>query len=470
MPKTQNLDNSGQGKMLPLKGWHWTWSYRLPFLGLIVAAGALVVAISSMLGTTLCALNGILLALCLAFSFSESPTKIRWRTVLGGLALQVGLALAVLWLQVGEVRPGRVVFEGIAEVVKKLLSYSDEGAKFVFGPLADSKASGAAFGNRYAFIFAFQALPVLIFVSALSAVFYHLGILQWVVRLLGFIMRRTMGTSGSETLCAGANVFLGQTEAPLVVKPYILGMTRSELLALMAGGMATMSGALLAVYIDQGADAVALMTTSLMAAPCSLYLSKIVIPETEKSADQISAEGENLLADSGSRPHRNLLEALSAGTSEGLGLALNIAAMMISFLAILALLDGLVGWMTGGSTLACILAQVFRPVAILTGFQPQDAALAGELLGKKLVANEFVAFSELNGLEKFKGLSTNGRLLACYALSGFANLASIGIQIGGIGAMAPTRRGDLSSLGGKALLVGFLTTLINAAVAAILLP
>jgi CNT family concentrative nucleoside transporter len=431
-------------------------------------AGTTVVQFAGQMGTTWCALAGIILALLIAYAFSENPGRIRWRTVLGGMALQVGLAMAVLWFQIGEVKPGRVLFEKIAELVKNLLAFSDEGGRFVFGPLADPAAMGGVFEKKYAFVFAFQALPVLIFVSALSALLYHLGVLQWVVKALGFLMRRFMGTSGSETLCAVANVFLGQTEAPLVVKPYILGMTKSELLALMAGGMATMSGALLAVYIDQGADAVALMTTSLMAAPCGLYLSKIVIPETEKHAVDPLGPKVGEPGETAPRPHRNVLEALSAGTSEGLGLALNIAAMMISFLALLALLDALVAWLTGGFTLASILAEMFRPVAILSGFVPQDAGLAGELLGKKLVANEFVAFSELNGSERFQALTPNGRLLACFALSGFANLSSIGIQIGGIGAMAPSRRGDLSTLGAKALLVGFLTTLINAALAAIL--
>lgn len=431
-------------------------------------AGGTVVHFAGHIGTTGCAMAGIGLALLIAYAFSENPGQIRWRTVWGGMALQVGLAMAVLWFQIGEVKPGRILFEKIAEVVKKLLAFSDEGGRFVFGPLADPAAMGSVFANKYAFVFAFQALPVLIFVSALSALLYHLGVLQLVVKGIGFLMRRFMGTSGSETLCAVANVFLGQTEAPLVVKPYILGMTKSELLALMAGGMATMSGALLAVYIDQGADAVALMTTSLMAAPCGLYLSKIVIPETEKHGDASLGPKFGDPGETASRPHRNVLEALSAGTSEGLGLALNIAAMMISFLALLALLDALVAWLTGGFTLASILAEMFRPVAILCGFLPQDASLAGELLGKKLVANEFVAFSELNGNERFQALTPNGKLLACFALSGFANLSSIGIQIGGIGAMAPSRRGDLSTLGAKALLVGFLTTLINAALAAIL--
>ncbi|MFM8930974.1 MAG: Na+ dependent nucleoside transporter N-terminal domain-containing protein, partial [Gemmataceae bacterium] len=255
-------------------GGRWRCPVILVGIGLV---GALVVRFADQLGTTVCALVGFALALLLALAFSENPGRIRWRTVLGGMALQVGLALAVLWFQVGDLKPGRLLFEKIADLVKKLLAFSDEGARVVFGPLADPASMGRVFERKYAFVFAFQALPVLIFVSALSAMLYHLGVLQLVVRALGAVMRRFMRTSGSETLSAVANVFLGQTEAPLVVKPYIVGMTRSELLALMAGGMATMSGALLAVYIDQGADAVALMTTSLMAAPCGLYQSKIVI-------------------------------------------------------------------------------------------------------------------------------------------------------------------------------------------------
>jgi CNT family concentrative nucleoside transporter len=319
-------------------------------------------------------------------------------------------------------------------------------------------------------VFAFTALPTIIFVSSFFTVLYHFGILQLVVKVFAIGMRFLMGTSGAETLSAVANVFMGQTEAPLIVKPYVEKMTESELLALMVGGMATISGGVMAVYIQMGADPIGILATSVMAAPCGLYLSKLLLPEMGKPVT-LGTGGE----EEGKSPHRNVIDAASAGASDGLSLALNIAAMLIAFLALLAMIDAAVQWLSlrlGFETavgLRQIFGGLFGPVAYLMGVERADLWAVGDLLGTKLVANEFVAYVKLTG--EYKDVVSERSLkLATFALTGFANFASIGIQLGGIGAMAPSRRADLARLGGVALFAGFLATLMNAALAAVLLP
>jgi CNT family concentrative nucleoside transporter len=276
-------------------------------------------------------------------------------------------------------------------------------------------------------------------------------------------MRALMRTSGAETLSVTANVFMGQTEAPLIVKPYVARMTSSELLALMVGGMAHISGSLMAVYIGMGADAVAILATSVMASPCTLYLAKIVLPETqtpETGGDTQPTPPER---------HANVIDAAAAGASEGMRLALNIAAMLIAFLAFIALFNTLLQLISPDLTLASIFGRVFAPLAYLLGVESGDVTRIGNLLGTKLVANEFVAYTEFKTYLDSGLLSRRSQVLATYALTGFANFASIGIQLGGIGALAPGRRGDLARLGGWALFTGFLVTLINAAIAGVLL-
>jgi CNT family concentrative nucleoside transporter len=275
-------------------------------------------------------------------------------------------------------------------------------------------------------------------------------------------MMYVLGTSGAETLSAAANVFMGQTEAPLIVKPYVPRMTQSELLALMVGGMATISGGVMAVYIGIGADPIAILTTSVMAAPCGLYLSKLLLPETE------SPETGGAIGLSVERQHVNAIDAASAGAADGLQLALNVAAMLIAFLAIIALVDAVLGAAWTGLTLSSVFSWVFAPVAFLMGTPAKDIPVMADLLGTKLVANEFVAFVKLTGPYSTT-IEPQTRVLATYALTGFANLGSIGIQLGGIGAMAPSRRGDLARLGTRALLAGFLATLVNACVASMFL-
>jgi CNT family concentrative nucleoside transporter len=378
------------------------------------------------------------------------------------MALQVGLALLILKLEIGGVRPGFVFFSRIAEVVKQFLEFTNAGSQFVFGPLANPAVVEKGFGPGNGFIFAFTALPTIIFVSAFFTVLYYFGVLQFVVRLFARAMQFAMRTSGAETLSAAANVFMGQTEAPIIVKPYVPGMTRSELLAMMVGGMATISGGVMAVYISLGADPVAILTTSVMAAPCGLYLSKILYPEMEEP----STRGDVKVAVE--KTHANVIDAASAGASDGTMLAINVAAMLIAFLAFLALFDYLLALINPQLSLARIFAAVFAPVAVLMGVPAQDVPAMGDLLGTKLVANEFVAYVKLT--TEYKGvLSERSYVLATYALTGFANFASIGIQLGGIGAMAPSRRGDLARLGSLALLGGFVATLINASIAAAML-
>jgi CNT family concentrative nucleoside transporter len=271
-----------------------------------------------------------------------------------------------------------------------------------------------------------------------------------------------MRTSGAETLSAAANVFMGQTEAPIIVKPFVPRMTQSELLAMMVGGMATIAGGVMAVYIALGADPIAILTTSIMAAPCGLYLSKLLLPELEQP--ETSGRAPVYVE----KTHVNVIDAAASGASDGLQLALNVAAMLIAFLAFIALVDFLLGWLHEGLTLARVFAVVFAPMAFLMGVPAADIGPLADLLGTKLVANEFVAFVKLTS--EYRGvLSERSYVLATFALTGFANIASIGIQLGGIGGMAPGRRSDLARLGWRALLAGFLATLINACIASMLM-
>jgi concentrative nucleoside transporter, CNT family len=434
-----------------------------------MAAGALalVLALAAFLmrgaiNPRLQAALGIVCFVAIVAAFSRDLRAVNWRTVGWGMALQLALALLILKLEIGGVRPGYEFFSRVADLVKRFLEFTNAGSTFVFGPLANGAAMDKVFGPGQGFVFAFTALPTIIFVSSFFTVLYYFGVLQAIVKLFARAMMFAMRTSGAETLSAAANVFMGQTEAPIIVKPYVPSMTRSELLALMVGGMATISGGVMAVYITLGADPVAILTTSVMAAPCGLYLSKILYPEL----DEPVTRGEVRIAVE--RQHANAIDAAAAGASDGTMLAINVAAMLIAFLAFIAMFDYVLAAIQPGLSLSRVFAWTFAPVAILMGVPPQDVPAIGDLLGTKLVANEFVAYIKLT--QEYRGvLSERSYTLATYALTGFANFASIGIQLGGIGAMAPTRRGDLARLGSRALLAGFLATLINASIAAVLL-
>jgi len=449
---------------MPVSSTSTPWSWRAGLAVIVVGLTTFAYLNQSLLGPRGQAAIGVVCFLSLALVCSTNIRAINRRTVFSGIGLQVFLALMIL-----KVPPVRQAFEWMGKVAKKFLEFSGEGAHFVFKPLTNVPAleKGLGLDPGGGVVFAFIVLPTVIFVSSFFSVLYHLGILQLVVRAFARVMRWVMGTSGAETLSVTANVFLGQTEAPLIVKPFIARMTRSELLALMIGGMAHISGGLMAVYIGMGADAVAILATSVMAAPASLYVGKLLVPETgqpETLGDvKPAAESE----------HANVIDAAAAGASQGMQLAINIAAMLIAFIAFIALFNFLLGLIDPSLTLQKIFSYVFSPVAVLMGCQGDDIPKMGELLGTKLVLNEFVAFSTLTsqykpGMEQ--GMSSHAYRLACFALTGFANFASIGIQLGGIGGMAPNRRSELARLGMRALLGGFLATLINASIAGILVP
>jgi CNT family concentrative nucleoside transporter len=403
---------------------------------------------------------GILCFIAVVAAFSSNLRAVNWRTVGWGMAIQLGLALFILKFQINGWRPGYAFFAKLSAGVKQFLEFTNAGSQFVFGGLADQAVMSNVFPGG--FVFAFIGLPTIVFVSAFFTVLYYFGILQFIVRVMARSMMVVMRTSGAETLSAAANVFMGQTEAPLIVKPYVPRMTQSELLAVMVGGLATISGGVMAVYIALGADPVAILTTSVMAAPCGLYLSKILLPETEEPETRGTAQT------TVERTHANMVDALASGASDGTMLAINVGAMLIAFLAALAMVDFVLGRMFDGLTLAQIFARVFAPAAILMGVPMPDVPQVADLLGTKLVANEFVAYVKLTSQYK-DTLSPQAYVLSTYALTGFANFGSIGILLGGIGGMAPSRRGDLARLGGRALLAGFLATMINAAIASMLL-
>jgi CNT family concentrative nucleoside transporter len=437
-----------------------------------IGLGAIAVALRDVLPPFGRGAIGAAALIAVVAACSTNLRAVKWRTVAWGLALQVGLALFILKLQIGDWRPGYALFSTIAAAMRQFLQFTDAGSRLVFGGLADPAVLEKLFPGGY--VFAFMGLPTIIFVSAFFTVLYHVGVLQVFVRLMARVMMKVMQTSGAETLSASANVFMGMTEAPLIVRPYVPSMTQSEILTMMIGGLATIAGSVMAIYISLGADAVAILATSVMAAPCGLYLSKILLPETEEP------ETRGLVRAPVERKHANAVDALAAGAAEGTMLAINVAAMLIAFLATLALVDfllgavghqaavrlGLASW--EGLSLARIFAVVFAPGAILIGVPSADVPAVADLLGTKLVANEFVAYLKLTS-EYRQTMSPEAFVLSTYALTGFANFGSIGILLGGIGGMAPTRRGDLARLSSRALLGGFLATMINAAIASMLL-
>jgi CNT family concentrative nucleoside transporter len=445
-------------------------SWRLALAAAVLLLGLTAWFIAPIAGPRGQAACGVGSFLLLAFLFSANVRAVNWQTIGWGVALQLALVLFIR-IEIFGVRPGYEFFNGAAAVAKQFLAFSDAGASFVFGSLTNSEGMKILGGGGY--VFAFRALPTIIFVSSFFTVLYYLGILQVVVWALARVMRYLMRTSGAETLSVTANVVMGQTEAPLMVKPYVAGMTQSELLAMMVGGMAHISGALMAVYIGMGADPVAILATSVMASPCSLYLAKIIRPETGKPQTSSDVKPAPL-----EKEHANVIDAAAAGASDGVRLALNIAGMLIAFLAFIALFDFVLKEGVSRGLQACfgvnvdlslsrIFSWLFAPAAYLIGVQDGDIFKVADLLGVKLVANEFVAYTQF---QKYSlEMSERSKVLATYALTGFANFASIGIQLGGIGALAPSRRSDLARLGGWALFTGFLATLINAAIAGVLL-
>ncbi|MFN2333670.1 MAG: NupC/NupG family nucleoside CNT transporter [Wenzhouxiangellaceae bacterium] len=411
-------------------------------------------------------LLGIIVLLGIAWLASEHRRHIQWQTILVGLGLQLSLAMFVLWVPFG-----KTVFETLGSGFVKLVGFTQAGSSFIFGDLANAGESG--------FIIAFQVLPTIIFFASLMACLYHIGIMQKLVEVMAWVMTRFMKVSGSESLATAANSFVGQTEAPLVVKPFIAGMTRSELFALMTGGMATIAGGVLAAYvlllggIDPQAQAFYakhLISASIMAAPAALLVAKLILPEREPS------ETMGLVKTTVKREYTNLIEAAAGGAGEGLKLALNVGAMLLAFLALIALINGPLGWLGHVSglealvgqpiELALILGWICAPLAFIVGVPLDEAVTVGGLIGQKVVANEFVAYVALTEIQD--QLSERAVLISTYALCGFANFASIAIQIGGIGSLAPERRPELAQLGLKAILGGTIVSLLNAAWAGIL--
>lgn len=436
-------------------------AWRLGIGGAVLALGLAAYALREAIGPRGQAGAGVFCFFGLVAMFSSNLRAVNWRTIGWGVALQVILALLVL-----KVEAVNKAFNAAKVVVVSFIEFSDAGAKFVFGNLAVPGDLALNQGKEFLFIFAFKALPPILFISAFFTVLYHYGVLQKIVQLMARVMVHLMGTSGAETLSVSANVFMGQTEAPLIVKPYVPRMTNSELFVLMASGMAHISGGMMVIYIGYGADPVAVLTTCIMACPCSLYLAKLFMPELSQPETAGTVHGH-----AGKSPYVNGIDAAASGTSDGLKLALNVAAMLIVFIAFVAMFDKLISLVAHDLSLQKIFGMIFSPAAFLMGVEEADIAKVGTLLGTKLAMNEHVAYLTMKGWKlKDHFMTDRSYQLTAFALTGFANFASVGIQLGGIGALAPDRRHDLARLGLKALFVGFTATLLNAAIAGILLP
>jgi CNT family concentrative nucleoside transporter len=400
---------------------------------------------------------GLLTMLTLAYAFSTNRRAIRLKTVAWGLGLQLAFAVVVL-----RVEAGRAAFQKAGDAVTKLLSYAHAGSHFVFGDLSNP-------GSQLGYV-AFGVLPTVIFIAAFFAVLYHLGVMQIVIRIFAWVMTRVMGASGAESLNVAASIFMGQTEAPLTIRPFLADLTRSELMTVMTSGMAHVSGGIMAAYIFFGIDPKHLLSAVIMTAPGTLLMAKMLVPETEqpRTAGRVvmSAEEEK------TEKEENLLGAIARGTTDGLHLALNIAAMLISFLALIALTDGILGgihhWVSWvPQSLEAIFGALFAPVAWVIGVPWHDCKFVGTLLGTRMALNELVAFSMLGPAKG--SLDPRSFTIATFALCGFANLSSIGIQIGGIGALAPNKKSELARLGIRAMLAGTMANLMSASIAGMLM-
>jgi concentrative nucleoside transporter, CNT family len=434
----------------------------LQVLGGAAGAAAVVALAAQFAGMPrLQPLVGLIVIMSIAYAISANRRAIDLRTVGWGLSLQIVFALLVL-----KTTAGQRVFQTLGNGIKRLLDFSSVGSSFVFGPLGDKEAWPrimttvlGADGARYSLIFAFQVLPTIIFIAALFAILYYFGVMQFVVRAFAIVMRQVMQASGAESLNVAASIFMGQTEAPLTIRPYLPRMTESELMTVMTSGMAHISGGIMAAYIAFGIEPQHLLTAVIMTAPGTLMMAKVFVPETEvpETMGTVKLEIE--------KTDVNVIDAAGRGTGEGLQLALNVGAMLISFLALIALVNAVLGVV--GLSLSQIFGWVFAPVAWSMGVPWHDAPTIGNLLGTRMAVNEFVAYSQLGPM---KGtLDPRSFTIATFALCGFANFSSIGIQIGGIGALAPTRRHDLARLGVRAMLAGTLANFVTATIAGFLL-
>lgn len=437
----------------------------------------------------LISLCGIFTMLFLAWLVSSNRRKLNFRIIVSGLLLQFALAAIFFqsqsWTMNGAY-PNGVLFAGLDSIFGSIKSFVEEGSGFVFRFNASAEPMAVLSS------FAFGVLPTVIFFASLMAILYHLGIMQVLIRAMAWVMSKTLGTSGPESMAAAANVLVGHTEAPLVIKPYIGKMTRSELNALMVGGFSTISGSLLAVFVDFGVSAGHLLSASIISAPAALVIAKIMQPETEQTAD-IAETTQQM-----ERPASNVIEAAAIGASEGMKLAINIAAMLIAFLALLAMLNALlmgagelVQWVSNkfitiddpidiAWSINGLLGAIFYPLALVMGIESTDCTISGMLLGKKMAVNEFLAYEDLSaiingrfttlidGKEAIVEISDRTKVILTYALCGFSNFGAIGIQIGGIGPLAPARRGDLAQLGLRAMFGGMLACCMTACMAGLL--
>lgn len=397
---------------------------------------------------------GIIVIIGIAYLLSDNKKKINWKLVATGLGLQIIFALLILKVPVG-----RSFFQAASEAITTLLDFTKEGTNFLFGSLTDT--------DQFGVIFALNSLPTIIFFSSLMGVLYYLGVMQFIISFIAKGISKLLGTSGAETLSAVGNIFLGQTEAPLLIKPYIDKMTKSELTAIMVGGMSTVAGGVMAGYIAMGVNAGHLLAASIMAAPAGLILAKILVPETEEPETKDSTHLEV------EKTATNVVEAAANGASEGLSLALNVAAMLLAFVALMALFNAILGFFGGlfgfpELSFQWILGKVFSPLAFVMGVPTSDLSIAGSLLGEKIMLNEFVAYSSLSEYISSGVLQEKTILILTYALCGFANISSIAIQIGGIGGMAQKRKAEIAKLGFKALIGGALATCLTATIAGLL--
>ncbi|MBC8646307.1 MAG: NupC/NupG family nucleoside CNT transporter [Thermoanaerobaculia bacterium] len=407
-------------------------------------------------------LIGIVVILGIAYVFSANRRAIRWYTVGWGFALQILFAFLVLYWEAG-----KNALERFSFAITGAISYADQGGSFIFGWLAGPMdALGQATGLPiHGYIFGFKVLPIIIFIAAFFTIMYYLGIMQKIVQGMAWVMRRLMKVSGAESLAVAANVFIGQTEAPILIAPYIPTMTRSEILTMMTGGMAHVSGAVLLAYVAMGIPAEYLITASVMAAPGAIMMAKILLPETETPVTM----GEVKLKVE--KTHTNVIDAAASGAGQGMTLVINIVAMLIAFIALIALLNGFLGWVGGlfgypNFQLQTVFGWVLWPLAVVMGVPVKDAATVADLIGNKTVINEFFAYAKMSTVQA--GMSEKARIIASFALCGFANFSSIGIQIGGIGGLAPTRKSDIAQLGFRALLGGSLASFMTATIAGLL--
>ncbi|MEX0425051.1 NupC/NupG family nucleoside CNT transporter [Providencia rettgeri] len=411
---------------------------------------------------------GMAVLIAIAILFSSNRRAIRLRTVGGAFLIQLAIGAFVLY-----VPAGRSVLQGMSDAVSKVIGYGQDGMSFIFGGLVSDKMFELFGGGG--FIFAFRVLPIIVFFSSLIAVLYYLGIMQLVIKVLGGGLQKILGTSRTESLSATANIFVGQTEAPLVVRPYIATMTTSELFAIMCGGLASVAGSVLAGYAQMGVPMEYLIAASFMAAPGGLLFAKLMVPETEDVKDRVDAT--DLVAED-ERP-ANIIDAAASGASSGMQLALNVGAMLLAFIALIALINGILGgigsWFDYPQlSLELLLGWLFAPIAFLIGVPWSEATVAGSFIGQKIVVNEFVAFMNFGEYMKADAevlaagkqvLSDHTKAIISFALCGFANLSSVAILLGGLGGMAPNRRGDVARLGMKAVMAGTLSNLMSATIA-----